>query len=97
MTAEDFRDCFEVGIGDLFYEMRCSKSCYLCDLDPIALFDVVEQDMLFRNNFLIYRTADFHLHVAGRPVATLSPDKHCTVTLNATATCVNECPSSINI
>ena len=45
--------------------MQCSKPCYLCDLDLVALFDVIELVGFFRNNFLADRTADFHLHVAG--------------------------------
>ena len=68
MTAEDFRDFFEVGIGALFYEMRCSKLCYLCDLELVDLFDVVEQVVFFRNDFLVDRTANFNFHVSGRSV-----------------------------
>ena len=45
-------------------EMRCSKSCYLCDLGLADLFDVVEQVVFFRNDFLIDRTADIRFHVA---------------------------------
>ena len=42
-----------------YFEMRCSKSCYLCDLELVDLFDVVEQVVFFRNNFLIDWTAVF--------------------------------------
>ena len=45
--------------------MRCSKSCYLCDLELVALFDVVEQGVFFGNNFLVNRTTDFYFYVAG--------------------------------
>ena len=44
--------------------MRCSKSCYLCNLGLADLFDVVEQVVFFRNDFLVDRTADIHFHVA---------------------------------
>ena len=64
MTTEDFCDFFDLRIGMLFYEMRCSKSCYLYDLELVALFDIVEQGMFSMNNFLIDRTADFYFHVA---------------------------------
>ena len=37
--------------------MRCSKSCYLCNLGLADLFDVVEQVVFFRNDFLVDRTA----------------------------------------
>ena len=45
--------------------MRCSKSCYLYDLELVDLFDVVEQGVFFRIDFLVNRTADFHFHVTG--------------------------------
>ena len=64
MTTEDFRDFFDLRNGMLFYEMRCSKSCYLYDLELVALFDVVEQGLFFGNDFLVNRTADFYFYVA---------------------------------
>ena len=77
MTAEDFRDFFEVGIWMLFYEMRCSKSCYLCDLELVDLLDAVEQAVFFRNDFLVDRTRSFILMSPGRLVS-FSPVNECT-------------------
>ena len=77
MTAEDFCDFFEVGIRMLFYEMRCSKSCYLYDLELVALFDVVEQGGFFGDDFLVDRTANFHFNVSGCSVS-FSPANECT-------------------
>ncbi len=94
MTAEDFRDFFEVGIRGSFHilrlnqfgnfrfgtgylEMRCSKSCYLCDLELVALFDVVEQGVFFGDDFLVNRTANFHFNVSGCSVS-FSPANECT-------------------
>ena len=65
MTAVDFCDFFEVGIRMLFYEMRCSKSCYLCDLELVELFDVVEQLVFFGDDFLVDRTTEFYFYAAG--------------------------------
>ena len=79
ITAEDFRNFFEVGIGGAwtylrlnqfrnfrfgtgYPERRCSKSCYLCYLELADLFDIVEQVVFFRNNFLVNRTADFRFY-----------------------------------
>ena len=78
MTAKDFRDFFEVGIRVLFYEMRCSKLCYLCDLELVALFDIVEQGVFFGDDFLVDRTTDFYFYVAGCSVA-FSPANKCTI------------------
>ena len=53
-----------------FFEMlvkslRYSKSCYLCDLELVALFDIVEQGVFFGNNFLVNWATDFYFYVAG--------------------------------
>ena len=53
-----------------FFEMlvkslRYSKSCYLCDLELVALFDIVEQGVFFGDDFLVNRMADFYFSVAG--------------------------------
>ena len=94
MTAEDFRDFFEVGIRGSFHilrlnqfgnfrfgtgylEMRCSKSCYLCDLELVDLFDVVEQVVFFRSDFLVNRTTDFYFYVAGCLISPF-PSNNCT-------------------
>ena len=66
MTTEDFRDFFDLPFGMLFYEMRCSKSCYLYDLEVVALFDIVEQGVFSMNSFLIDKAVDFYFHA---PVA----------------------------
>ena len=57
--------------------MRCSQLRYLCDLELVDLFDVVEQVVFFRNDFLTERTADFHFNVSGCPVS-FSPTNECT-------------------
>ena len=49
--------------------MRCSKSCYLYDLELVDLFDVVELVVFFRNDFLDDRAADLYFHVSGCPVS----------------------------
>ena len=56
--------------------MRCSKSCYLCDLGIVALFDVVEQGVFVWNDFLIDRTAEFCFHVAACPVSFSPADEY---------------------
>ena len=63
--------------GTVYLVMRCSKSCYLCDLELADLFDVVDQVVFFRNDFLVDRTADFCFHVAGCSAA-FSPANECT-------------------
>ena len=81
-----------------FFEMlvkslRYSKSCYLCDLELVDLFDVIEQVVFFRNIFLVDRTADFHFM---SPIASYRFFQAIIVlifTLNTLAVCVNECPS----
>ena len=93
MTAEDFRDFFEVGIWMLFYEMRCSKSCYLYDLELVALFDVVEQGGFFGDDFLVDRTTDFYFCVACCLISLFQAIIVLIFTLNTLAVCVNECPS----
>ena len=62
--------------------MRCSKSCYLCDLELVDLFNVVEQGVFFRNDFLADRTADFCFLVSACFVQ-LSPVNDCTDTAAA--------------
>ena len=54
--------CFGTG----YFEMRCSKSCYLYDLEVVALFDIVEQGVFSMNSFLIDKAVDFYFHA---PVA----------------------------
>ena len=93
MEVEYFCDFFVVGVRIRFHEMRCSKSCYLCDLERIALFDVVEQGVFWGNDFLIDRTADFYVT---SPVASYRIFQTTIVlifTLNMSAVCVNEYPS----
>ena len=65
--------------------MRCSKSCYLCDLELIALFNVIEVVMFFRNDFLVDLTADFCFLVSAWFVQ-LSPVNDCTNTAAACST-----------
>ena len=62
--------------GTVHLEMRCSKSCYLCDLELVDLFDVVEQVVFFRNDFLVDRAADLYFHIAGCPVS-VAPTNEC--------------------
>ena len=93
MTVEDFRDFFEVGIGMVFYKMRCSKSCYLYDLELVALFDVVEQGGFFGDDFLVDRTTDFYFCVACCLISLFQAIIVLIFTLNTLAVCVNECPS----
>ena len=69
MTDEDFCDFFKVRVGGLFHEMRCSQSCYFCDLELVDLFDAVDQVVFSENDFLIDQTADFRFYVAGCPVS----------------------------
>ncbi len=64
-------------LAERYLEMRCSQSCYLCDLELVVLFDVVERCVFFRNDFLIDRTANFHFHVSGCSVS-FSPANECT-------------------
>ena len=51
--------------------MRCSKSCYFKDLELVNQFDnvIIEQVVFFSNDFLVDRTADFHIYVSACPVA----------------------------
>ena len=60
-----------------FYKMRCSKSCYLCDLELLALFKVVEQRVFFWNNFLVNWTTDFYFYVTGCLISPF-PSNNCT-------------------
>ena len=75
--------------------MRCSKSCFLCDLGIVALFDVVEQGAFSGIIFLLTGQRNF---VFTSPLARyrfLQPMSVSIFTLNTAAACANERPSSV--
>ena len=75
--------------------MRCSKSCYLCDLELVSLFDVVERGVFFRNDFLIDRTASFHFHVAGCSVSFSPTNERTDIYFEYRRSLSNVWPSSV--
>ena len=64
-------------VAERYLEMRCSQSCYLCDLELVALFDIVEQGVFFGDDFLVNRMADFYFYVAGCLISPF-PTNNCT-------------------
>ena len=77
----------------LFYEMRCSKSCYLCDLKLVALFDVVEPGVFFGNDFLVNWTAEFRFTLLVASYRFFQTIIVVIFTFNTVAVCINRCPS----
>ena len=76
--------------------MRCSKSCYLCDLGIVALFDVVEQGAFSGIIFLLTGQRNF---VFTSPLARyrfLQPMSIPIFTLNTAAASANVRPLGIH-